>query len=56
MIHKPPNRSMPMPQEYVDDMRHYIPGLPMAAIKDAWLHNATPSEVMAHLDRLKGQK
>jgi hypothetical protein len=44
--HPPPNKGIPMPDEYVEMMRHYIPNLPIPAIRDAWLHNATPLEVM----------
>lgn len=56
MSHPLPHKGVPVPQDYIDDMRHYMPNLPLPAIKDAWLHNATPFEVMAHLDRLEGQK
>ena len=55
MSHKLPNRGIPVPQDYIDDMRHYLPSLPLAAIKDAWLHNATPAEVIAHLERARSQ-
>jgi hypothetical protein len=43
---------LPVPQEYIDDMRHYLPALPIQSIRDAWKHNATPLEVMRHLDRI----
>jgi hypothetical protein len=53
MSHKLPNRGIPVPRDYIDGLRHYLPNLPLAAIKDAWLHNATPAEVMAHLERAR---
>ena len=53
MSHKLPNKGIPVPQDYIDDMRHYLPDLPLPAIKDAWLHNATPAEVMAHMERIR---
>ena len=40
-----------MPQEYVEMMRHYIPCIPLPAIRQAWLHNATPKEVMESMDK-----
>lgn len=51
MTKKYPNADVPMPDEYAEMMRHYIPGIPLAAIRDAWKHNATPLEVMRHLER-----
>ena len=54
MSRKLPHKDIQVPQDYIDDMRHYMPGLPQAAIKDAWLHNATPAEVMASLERAMG--
>ena len=53
MSHPLPHKGVPVPQDYIDDMRHYMPNLPLPAIKDAWLHNATPAEVMAHLERAR---
>lgn len=41
-----PHKGLPVPNAYVEMMRHYIPRIPMPAIKMAWLHNATPKEVM----------
>lgn len=46
------NQDTPMPAEYERMMRHYLPNAPKALIVDAWKHNATPAEVMAHLDRI----
>ena len=45
------NQDVPMPPEYEEMMRHYMPDLPMALIVDAWKHNATPSELKAYLER-----
>lgn len=42
----PPHAHTPTPAEYADMMRHYIPRLPLPAIREAWKHHATPSEVM----------
>lgn len=50
---KPTNHGIPMPKDYAETMRHYIPNIPLAAIRDAWLHNATPLEVLRHMT--KGQ-
>ncbi len=47
------NQDVPMPAEYEEDMRHYLPDAPRALIVDAWKHNATPLEVMRHLDKLR---
>ena len=46
-----PHKDIPMPNDYIVMMRYYIPRLPMAAIKMAWLHNATPKEVMESMVR-----
>lgn len=46
------NQNVPMPPEYEEMMRHYLPDVPKALIVDAWKHNATPSEVKAHLERV----
>ena len=53
MTTKPPHKGIPVPPEYIEMMRHYIPKLPMPAIRQAWLHNATPLEVMRTMDRSK---
>lgn len=50
------NQDVPMPQEYEEMMRHYIPDATAALIKDAWKHNATPLEVMRHIERMEGKK
>ena len=47
------NQDTPMPTEYAEMMRHYLPNAPKALIKDAWKHNATPLEVMRHFDRIE---
>ena len=47
------NQNVPMPAEYAEMMRHYIPDAPDALIKDAWKHNATPLEVIRHLERIE---
>ena len=47
------NQDVPMPIEYEEMMRHYLPAnTPKAVIVDAWKHNATPSEVLAHCKRV----
>ena len=56
MTRKLPNKGIPIPQDYIENMRHYLPDLPLVAIKDAWLHNATPAEVMAHFERISVRK
>ena len=50
---KYPNEDIPMPNEYADMLRYYIPNLPMAAIKDAWRCNATAREVILHYERIE---
>ena len=52
---KPPHADMKMPKEYEEMMRAYLPKVPMALIKDAWKHNATPSEAMAYRSHTKEQ-
>ena len=47
------NQDVPMPQEYEEMMRHYLPDAPKALIVDAWKHNATPLEVMRHFERVE---
>lgn len=47
------NQDVPMPTEYAEMMRHYIPDANDALIKDAWKHNATPLEVMRHFERVE---
>ncbi len=49
------NADVPMPDEYAEMMRHYIPDATDALIKDAWRHNATPLEVMRHFERVEGK-
>ena len=49
------NQDVPMPQEYAEMMRHYLPDVPKALIVDAWKHNATPLEVMRHCERISVQ-
>ena len=50
------NQDVPMPPEYEEMMRHYLPtDTPKAVIVDAWKHNATPTEVMRHFGRIEGQ-
>lgn len=49
------NQDVPMPAEYAEMMRHYIPSITTATIKDAWAHNATPLEVMRHFERIEGK-
>ena len=50
------NQDVPMPPEYEEMMRHYLPAdTPKAVIVDAWKHNATPLEVIRHLERIEGQ-
>jgi len=51
MMNQLPNKGIPVPADYVEMMRHYIPKLPMPAIKMAWLHNATPKEVIESMVR-----
>lgn len=51
-----PNAASPIPDDYVEMMRHYIPKMPMAAIRDAWKNNATPLEVMRHFERIEGKE
>ena len=46
---------VPMPKDYVEMMRHYFPNLPLPAIRDAWLHHATPKEVALSMERAKGK-
>jgi hypothetical protein len=41
--------------EYADMMRHYLPQLPIQAIRDAYKHHATPTEVRRHLARIEGK-
>lgn len=41
--------------EYVEMMRHYFPALPIQAIRDAYKHHATPTEVRRHLERIEGK-
>lgn len=40
------NQDVPMPKDYEEMMRHYVPNSPKALIVEAWKHNATPLEVM----------
>lgn len=49
------NQDIPMPAEYAEMMRHYIPNATNALIKDAWKHNATPLEVMRHFERVEAK-
>lgn len=49
------NADVPMPAEYAETMRHYIPNASDALIKDAWAHNATPLEVMRHFERIEAK-
>jgi hypothetical protein len=50
------NQDVPMPTEYEEMMRQYLPAdTPKTFIVDAWKHNATPTEVMRHLERIEGQ-
>ena len=47
------NKDVPMPIGYEEMMRHYLPAnTTKALIVDAWKHNATPAEVLAHLERI----
>ena len=47
------NQDVPMPIGYEEMMRHYLPAnTTKALIVDAWKHNATPAEVLAHLERI----
>ena len=55
------NQYAPMPKDYEEMMSHYLPDVPKALIVDAWKHNATPLEVIRHLDRtsthgIKGER
>jgi hypothetical protein len=50
---KLPNTGTRAPLEYIEMMRHYLPDVPLALIKEAWLHNATPKEVMGYLSALQ---
>lgn len=53
MVMNEPNKNVPMPKEYEEMMRHYLPtNTPKAVIVDAWKHAATPTEVIAHLKRI----
>lgn len=45
-----PHKNVPMPPEYAEMMREYITGLPLAAIREAWKHHATPTEVRRSMD------
>ena len=47
------NTNTPMPQDYEEMMRHYLPDAPKALIVEAWKHNATPLEVLRHFDRIE---
>lgn len=49
------NQDVPMPKDYEDMMRHYLPDAPKALIVDAWKHNATPLEVMRHCERVSAR-
>ena len=49
------NVNTPMPPDYEDMMRHYLPDVSKALIVDAWEHNATPLEVMRHIDRIEAK-
>jgi hypothetical protein len=51
--HQLTNQDVPMPAQYAEMMRHYLPDATAALIKDAWKHNATPAEVMAHIERIE---
>lgn len=46
----PPNTAVRCPPDYIEMMRAYFPKVSMALIKDAWLHNATPTEVRLYLE------
>ena len=45
------NQYIPMPKEYAEMMRHYLPDVPKALILDAWKHHATPLEVLRNIER-----
>jgi hypothetical protein len=47
------NQDVPMPQEYLEMMRHYLPNVPKALIVDAWKHNATALELMLYVESNK---
>ena len=47
------NQDVPMPDEYAEMMRHYLPDVTKALILDAWKHNATPLEVMRFINRVE---
>ena len=49
------NANTPMPPDYEEMMRHYLPDVSKALIVDAWKHNATPLEVMRHIDRIEAK-
>ena len=49
------NANTPMPQDYEEMMRHYLPDAPKALIVEAWKHNATPLEVLRHFDRIEAK-
>lgn len=44
------NQDTPMPKDYEENMRHYLPGVPKALIVDAGKHNATALEVMRYTE------
>ena len=47
-----PHKGIPMPLHYLEMMRHYSPTLPVQNIRQAWLHNATPTELRRYLERI----
>ena len=49
------NHDAPMPADYAEMMRHYLPDAPKALIVEAWKHNATPLEVMRHIDCIEAK-
>ena len=49
------NANTPMPPDYEEMMRHYLPDAPKALIVEAWKHNATPIEVTRHIDRIEAE-
>lgn len=50
-----PHEGIPMTKEYEEMMQRCLPNAPRALIIDAWKHNATPIEVMRHLDRISNK-
>jgi hypothetical protein len=51
-----PHKGIPMPDDYVEQMRHYFPRVPFAFIRQAWNYNASVPEVRAYLSKTTAQE